>query len=138
MIDLGATTISPEEMKVVVTSDYGIRAWLAVWIHQPTAFEEGREFIPQERTLTPDAEEPSPDKDKQRKHPKRSGTIRWAIAGDGLYEFGNAPTTDGSQTRGFLRVSNGMITRLPYSKKADLLATLPSPERRRRSSSDSF
>lgn len=135
-LDLGATTIAANEMTVAVVADYGVRAWLASWSHQPTSFEDGREFVPQERSLVNDPQEPSDA--EARKRPTRSGTIHWTITSDGLYEFGNAPTLDGKLTRGFLRIQGGTVTRLPYAKKTDLIATLPAASGGRRRGADAF
>lgn len=127
-IDLGLTTITPTEMTVAVESSFGIKAWLGRWTHQSNDFQDGRDFIAQERDLVT-----STDSEGRK---TKSGTISWQISADGLYEFGNAPTADGRLTRGFLRVEGDSITRLPYSKKSDLIAALPSRPRHGRRSAD--
>lgn len=128
-IDLGRTVISPSEMTVIVDANDGIRAFLARWTHQGDDFQDGRDFIAQERDIAT-----STDADGRK---VKNGTISWRITQDGLYEFGNAPTADGRLTRGFLRIEGDSITRLPYSQKSDLIATLPPRARHGRRSADS-
>ncbi len=125
-IDLGRTQITPTSMTVTVEQSIGIRAWIAVWTHQDDDFEDGRAFVPQTRDLTVDQYPTAEGRTT------RSGTIIWQIPGDGLYEFGNAPIDHYSQTRGFLRVEGGTITRIPYSQKKKLVAALPERPRSRR------
>lgn len=131
IIDLGQTTITRTEMKVVVVSSIGGRAWLGLWSHQGDDFQDGRDFIAQERDLAT-----STDANGRK---VKNGTISWWIMQDGLYEFGNAPTADGRLTRGFLRVEGDSITRLPYAAKSELVAALPHRPRhgRRCASADS-
>lgn len=128
-IDLGQTVITPTSMTVSVIKSVGIKSWLGIWTHQGDDFQDGRDFISQERDLAVD-----PDLDANGRKTK-SGTISWQIDTDGLYEF-VAPTTSTSQTRGFLRVENGEITRLPYSQKSELIAALPHRPRHGRRSAD--
>lgn len=133
-IDLGQTVITPTSMTVTVIKSVGIKSWLGIWTHQGDDFQDGRDFIAQERELAIDAPaEVSEGEAPPRK--TKSGTIRWDIRRDGLYEF-VAPTTGTSMTRGFLRVENGEITRLPYTQKSHLLAALPPRPRHGRRSAD--
>lgn len=129
IIDLGQSVITPTSMTVSVVANHGIKSWLGVWSFRSDDFGDGREFIAQTRDLAID-----PDLDADGRKTK-SGTISWDIPGDGLYEF-VAPTTGTSMTRGFLRVENGNVTRLPYSQKSDLIATLPPRARHGRRSAD--
>lgn len=119
-IDFPSAWITAESAEVTVTDGYGIRAWIAEVIGLPDDFEDGREFVAQEREI-----------DRETK----TGTITWALGSDGIYEFGNMPTGGGSHTRGFFVIEGARIARLGYSRKSDVLATFtptaPSPRRRR-------
>lgn len=123
-IDFPAAWITPEGAQIRVVSGYGIRAWIAVVTGLPDDFEDGREFVAQERSLS-----------RAPKSGIQSGTIRWTLDSDGIYEFGNMPTAGGSHTRGFFVIEGDRIVRLGYSRKSDVLATFtqdaPSPRRRR-------
>lgn len=130
IIDLGQSVITPTSMTVSVVANHGIKSWLGVRSFRSDDFGDGREFIAQTRDLAID-----PDLDADGRKTK-SGTISWRITQDGLYEFGNAPTADGRLTRGFLRIEGDSITRLPYSQKSDLIATLPPRARHGRRSAD--
>lgn len=129
-IDLGNTVITADSMTVTVERGHGIKAWLAHWTHQDDDWGDGRDFVPQTRDLTPDT------MTDPKLRPTKSGVKTWEIASDGLYEFGGCPTTGKSQTRGFLRVENGTVTRLPYSEKKALVAALPTRPRTGRRNAD--
>lgn len=129
-IDLGNTTITATGMTVTVEKSSGIKAWLALWTHQDDDFGDGRGFVAQTRDLEPD------EMEDPKLRPTKSGTKTWEITVDGLYEFGNCPTEGKSQTRGFLRVENGTVTRLPYSEKKALVSALPTRPRAGRRNAD--
>lgn len=129
-IDLGNTTITATGMTVTVDKGIGLKAWLALWNHQDDDFGDGRDFVAQSRDLIPD------DMEDPKARPTKSGTKTWEIKQDGLYEFGGCPTTGTSQTRGFLRVEDGTVIRLPYSEKKALVSALPTRPRAGRRNAD--